>query len=92
MSIVPEGSLRPTGAELRAFSFWERHGTNSTWDPFGFCSRKKGRVSMTQKANLTPVEDTVGSPGGREARLGEACAIGSRFDRSGERHSAGANR
>src|SRR5258706_12747783 len=29
---------------------------------------------------------------GREARPGEACAIGSRFNRSGERHSASANR
>ena len=45
---------------------------------------------MAQKANLTPVDKY--ESGRREARPGEACPIGSGFDRSGGRQSARANR
>jgi hypothetical protein len=27
---------------VKVFSFWKRHGTNPTWDPFGFCHGKRG--------------------------------------------------
>src|ERR1700682_438868 len=34
--------IRTMSGKFKAFSFWERHGTNSTWDPFGFCHGKRG--------------------------------------------------
>ena len=46
---------------------------------------------MAQKANLTPV-DKYESDRPEAERLDLEKHVGSRFDRSGERHSAGANR
>jgi hypothetical protein len=47
---------------------------------------------MAQKANLTPIDKYEQIAGRLRARPGEACATGNGFDRSGERHSASANR
>ena len=46
---------------------------------------------MAQKANLTPA-DKYESDRREAERLDPECAIGSGFDRSGESHSASANR
>src|SRR5467141_2788135 len=54
---------------------------------------KKRSVSCLIGGRHVPKKRTQrGGRRGREARPGEACAIGSRFNRSGERHSACANR
>ncbi len=47
---------------------------------------------MAQKTNLTPVDKYEADPRVAERLDLEKHAIGSRFSRSGERHSAGANR
>jgi hypothetical protein len=36
------GCIRTMSDKGRLLLFWERRGTNSTWDPFGFCHGKRG--------------------------------------------------
>jgi hypothetical protein len=66
--------------EIKALSFWERHGTNSTWDPFGFCSlEREGKQWLRKPISL--LSTSMSRTAGRlEARSGEASAIGSRYD------------
>src|ERR1700738_5556636 len=89
---LTSGGIRTRRGKLKAFSFGsatERTQPGTRW----LLSRKKGRVSNgSESQSHSDRRVWVGSPGRREARPGEACAIGSGFDRSGERHSACANR
>jgi DNA invertase Pin-like site-specific DNA recombinase len=64
---LTSGGIRTRRGKLKAFSFWERHGTNSTWDPLASVTEKgEGKQWLRKPISLrsTSMSRIAGRPRG----------------------------